>query len=138
MSDKTTLTFVLMDPPFEATRSSTALRLLQICAKRGYDLNVLAYEGAVYLPFNGQHGHPNPIHGNDVSEENHPLPKDWITSIAATAVASGGKLDWVNCGMCEDERGANDTVEVSRRGGPPALAAWMAESTNTLVIATRG
>ena len=37
-----------------------------------------------------------------------------------------------------DERGANDVVPGVRRGGPPALAAWMAESDNTLIIPARG
>lgn len=133
-----TLTFMLMDPPFEATRSTTALRLLQLAAERGYNLNVLAYEGAVYLPFAGQKGHPNPVHGHDVDEEDHPLPKEWIRIIGETAEANGGQLDWVNCGMCADERGANDAVERVRRGGPPALAQWMDSSDNTLLIPTRG
>lgn len=135
---ETSLTFMLMDPPFESTRSTTALRLLQIAADRGYDLKVLAYEGAVYLPFAGQAGHPNPIHGHTVSEEDHPLPKDWIASIRDTAAANGGSLDWVNCGMCADERGANDAIDGVRRGGPPALATWLDETTNTLIIPTRG
>ena len=134
----TTLTFMLMDPPFESGRSTTGLRLMQIAAERGYDINVLAYEGAVYLPFNGQAGHPNPVHGNDLDEESHPLPKQWIEIIGKTAEANGGKLDWVNCGMCADERGAHDCVEGVRRGGPPALAEWLEKSTNTLIIATRG
>jgi tRNA 2-thiouridine synthesizing protein D len=111
---------------------------MQIAAERGYDINVLAYEGAVYLPFRGQAGHPNPIHGNDVSQENHPLPKEWVKIIGETAESNGGKLDWVNCGMCADERGANDAVDGVRRGGPPALAEWMASSDNTLIIPTRG
>ncbi len=138
MTDKKTLTFMVMDPPFESTRSTTALRMMQIAAERGYDINVLAYEGAVYLPFARQAGHPNPIHGNDVSQENHPLPKEWIRTIAETAEQNGGKLDWVNCGMCADERGADDVIDGVRRGGPAALAAWMAESDNTLIIPTRG
>ncbi len=138
MSEKKTLTFMVMDPPFESTRSTTALRLMQIAAERGYDINVLAYEGAVYLPFNGQAGHPNPIHGNDVSQENHPLPREWVRIIGETAEKNGGKLDWVNCGMCADERGANDAVAGVRRGGPPALATWMSDSDNTLIIPTRG
>jgi tRNA 2-thiouridine synthesizing protein D len=138
MSDKKTLTFMLMDPPFESTRSTTALRLMQIAAERGYDINVLAYEGAVYLPFSGQAGHPNPVHGNDLAQENHPLPKEWISILRDTAAARGGKLDWVNCGMCADERGAHEVVDGVRRGGPPALAAWLDSSDNTLIIPTRG
>ena len=42
MSEKKSLTFVLMDPPYENARSTTALRLLDIAARRGYDLNVFA------------------------------------------------------------------------------------------------
>ncbi len=137
MSDKKTLSFMLMDPPFEASRSTTALRLIQLAAQRGYDINVLAYEGAVYLPFAGQSGHPNPIHGNDVSQEDHPLPKNWISIIGDTAEANGGSLDWVNCGMCADERGVHDVVDRVRRGGPPALAGWIDSSDNTLIIPTR-
>ena len=57
MADKT-LTFALMDPPFENARSTTALRLIDIAIKKGYDVNVFAYEGAVYLPFAAQKQHP--------------------------------------------------------------------------------
>ena len=39
MADKT-LTFALMDPPFENGRTTTALRLMDIAAKRGYNINV--------------------------------------------------------------------------------------------------
>ena len=46
MADKKTLTFALMDAPFESARSTTALRLIDIAARRGYDINVFAYEGA--------------------------------------------------------------------------------------------
>ncbi len=63
MADKT-LTFALMDPPFENARSTTALRLIDIAIKKGYDVNVFAYEGAVYLPFALQKQHPNPVHGS--------------------------------------------------------------------------
>ncbi len=46
MADKT-LTFALMDPPYESARSTTALRLMDIAARRGYNINVFAYEGAI-------------------------------------------------------------------------------------------
>jgi hypothetical protein len=35
MADKRTLTFVLMDPPFENARTTTALRLMDLAVKRG-------------------------------------------------------------------------------------------------------
>ncbi len=137
MADKKTLTFALMDGPFESARSTTAMRLMDIAARRGYDINVFAYEGAVYLPFAQQAGHPNAVHGRDVAEENHPLPKDWITALMAEATRNGGKIDWVNCGLCVDERGAGESVEGVRRGTPGDFWKFAESSDNTLVIGTR-
>jgi len=98
-----TLTFALMDPPFENARSTTALRLIDLAVKRGYNVNVFAYEGAVYLPFAKQAQHANAVHGRSVEEENHPLPRAWIAAIMKEAAAKGAKVDWVNCGLCVDE-----------------------------------
>ena len=61
-----TLTFALMDPPFENARSTTALRLIDIAVRRGHNVNVFAYEGAVCLPFAKQAPHPNAVHGRSV------------------------------------------------------------------------
>jgi len=137
MTDKTTLTFVLMDAPFESARTSTAFRLMDIAAKRGYDINVFAYEGAVFLPFAPQAAHPNAVHGHDAAEEDHPLSKDWVAAIQQSAADNGGRVDWINCGLCVDERGAGDAIEGIRRGGPPGLWEWTQNSNNTLVIGTR-
>jgi len=136
-NEKKTLTFAIMDPPFESARSTTALRLMQIAARRGYDINVFAYEGAVYLPFNLQAKHGNAFHDLDADAENHPLPREWIQEITQIAKDAGGSLTWMNCGLCADERGANDHLEGVQRGGPPALVKWAAESDNVLVIPTR-
>ena len=137
MTDKTTLTFALMDAPFEDSRSTTALRLIDICARRGYTVNVFAYEGAVYLPFARQEPHPNAVHGRDVEEEDHPLPREWVAAVIEAAAANGGSLDWVNCGLCVDERGAGETIEGVRRGTPGDFWKMAEESDNSLVIATR-
>ena len=137
MTDKTTLTFAIMDAPFEDARSTTALRLFDICARRGYNINVFAYEGAVYLPFARQEPHPNAVHGRDVEEEDHPLPREWVAAVIETAAANGGTLDWVNCGLCVDERGAGETVEGVRRGTPGDFWAMAEASDNSLVIPTR-
>ena len=137
MADKTTLTFAIMDAPFEDTRSTTALRLVDICARRGYHINVFAYEGAVYLPFARQEPHPNAVHGRDAEEEDHPLPKEWIAAVMADAKANGGSVDWVNCGLCVDERGAGETIEGVRRGTPGDFWKMAEASDNSLVIATR-
>ncbi len=137
MADKKTLTFAIMDPPYEDARSTTALRLMDICARRGYDINVFAYEGAVYLPFVRQEAHLNAVHGHDAEEEDHPLPKEWVAAIIDEAAKNGGKVDWVNCGLCVDERGAGEWIEGVRRGTPGDFWQMAESSDNTLVIPTR-
>ena len=137
MTKSKTLTFALMDAPFESARSTTALRLIDIAVRRGHRVNVFAYEGAVYLPFAGQKAHPNAVHGHDVEAEDHPLPREWVTAIMRQAEKSGGSIDWVNCGLCVDERGADDAVPGVRRGSPADFLAMALASDNTLVIATK-
>lgn len=137
MTSKPELTFVLMDGPFESARTTTAMRLLDIAARRGYEINVFAYEGAVYLPFARQAPHANAVHGHDIDEEDHPLPKEWIAALMSEATANGGSVDWTNCGLCVDERGAGDSIDGVRRGTPADLLAFTRRSDNTLVIPTR-
>lgn len=137
MSTQKTLTFALMDPPFETPRTTTALRLIDRAARRGYNVNVFAYEGAVMMPFSKQKKHANAVHGRDLEGEDHPLTREWIEAIMTEAKQKGGKIDWVNCGLCEDERGAGEHIEGVRRGTPGDLVAFANDSENTLVIATR-
>ena len=137
MSDQKTLTFAVMDAPYENARSTTALRLIDIAARRGYKINVFAYEGAVNLPFSKQEAHPNAVHGRNVEEENHPLPRKWIAALMAEAEKNGGSLDWVNCGLCVDERGMQEAIEGVRRGTPADFWAFAESSDNSLVIPTR-
>jgi tRNA 2-thiouridine synthesizing protein D len=132
-----TLTFALMDAPFESARSTTALRLIDAAARRGYAVNVFAYEGAVLLPFALQAKHANAVHGHDVAQEDHPLPREWIAALIAEADRHGGKLDWVNCGLCVDERGAAEAIPGVRRGSPADFWKMATASDGTLVIATR-
>jgi tRNA 2-thiouridine synthesizing protein D len=98
---------------------------------------VFAYEGAVGIPFAHQKPHANAVHGRDAAEENHPLPKDWVAALVAAAAANGGALDWVNCGLCVDERGANDAIAAVRRGSPADFWKMANASDATLVIGTR-
>ena len=132
-----TLTFALMDAPFEAARSTTALRLIDAATRHGYAVNVFAYEGAVLLPFALQAKHANAVHGHDVAQEDHPLPREWIAALIAEADRHGGKLDWVNCGLCVDERGAAEAIPGVRRGSPADFWKMATASDGTLVIATR-
>lgn len=50
---------------------------------------------------------------------------------------NGGKVDWVNCGMCVDERGVNEFVPGTRRGSPADFQTFLDASDNTLVIPTK-
>jgi tRNA 2-thiouridine synthesizing protein D len=126
-----------MDAPFESARTATALRLIQTALEHGHAVNVFAYEGAVALAFAQQKAHANAIHGCDAQEENHPLPSNWIAHLMDKAAASETRLDWVNCGLCVDERGVNEAVTGVRRGSPVDLWKMAQASDNVLVIATR-
>jgi len=133
----TTLTFVLMDAPFENARTTTALRLIQAALERGVGVNVFAYEGAVSLAFTQQKAHPNAVHGRDAEQENHPLPKEWIAQLIADAKQRGIAFDWVNCGLCVDERGVMEAIPGVRRGSPLDFWKMAQASDNVLVIATK-
>lgn len=133
----TALTFALMDAPFENSRTVTMFRIIEAAVEAGHDVNVFAYEGAVALSFAKQAPHANAVHGRDAATENHPLPRVWIESLLALAVARGRKLDWVNCGLCVDERGVGEAIAGVRRGTPADFWKMSLESGNTLTAGTR-
>jgi tRNA 2-thiouridine synthesizing protein D len=134
---KKTLTFALMDAPYGSANLTTAFRILDAAARRGHDINAFAYEGASALAFTRQVPHPNPVRGKNVAEEIHPTTKDQVTALLAEAEKNGGKIDWVNCGMCVDERGVNEFVPGTRRGSPADFQKFTDISDNTLVIPTK-
>ena len=137
MTTKKTLAFALMDPPYESENLTTAFRLLDAAARRGHDIKVFAYEGASALAFTRQAPHPNPVHGKNVAEENHPTTKDQVAALLACAEKNGGKVDWVNCGMCVDERGVNESVAGTRRGSPADFHTFTEASDGVLAIPTK-
>ena len=65
-----TITFAIMDPPYETSRVITALRLIEASLRKGIDVNVFAYEGAVSLGFTEQKPHANPVKGTSSSLKN--------------------------------------------------------------------
>jgi tRNA 2-thiouridine synthesizing protein D len=136
MERKATLTFALMDAPFESARTTSAMRLMNVAAARGYNINVFAYEGAVYVPMAAQKPHPNAMHGRDAEAEDHPLPREWVAALVDEAASNGGRVDWVSCGLCCDERGALDALPGVRRGSPADFWSMASSSDNTLVIPT--
>jgi tRNA 2-thiouridine synthesizing protein D len=132
-----TLTISIMEPPYESAASTTAMRIVDAALRKGINVNVFAYEGAVSLTIKDQQPHPNPVHETSVEEEKHPTTKSLVASLFALAKEKGVKLDWVNCGFCVDERGAGNWIDGPRRGGPPDFNKWVQESDATLVIPTK-
>lgn len=100
-------------------------------------MRVFAYEGAVALAFSKQAAHGNAVHGRAVEEEAHPLTREWIAALQRKAAANGLSFEWINCGLCVDERGVNEVIEGCGRGGPPDLWRYASEAFNTLTIGTR-
>jgi tRNA 2-thiouridine synthesizing protein D len=135
MSQKT-FAIALMDAPYESENLTTAFRILGAMAQRGHNINVFAYEGASGLAFTKQTPHPNPVHGKNVAEENHPTTKEQVMALLALAEKNGGKGDWVNCGMCVDERGVGEFA-AGRRGSPADFHSFCEASDNVLVIPTK-
>ncbi len=130
------LTLAIMDAPYESATSTTALRIISSALKRGIDVNVFAYEGAVNLSMKDQAPHANPVKGTTVEQEEHPTTKSFVSSLLELG-KSDPLLTWVNCGLCVDERGAGNWVDGVKRGGPADFLKMAQESTNTLVIPTK-
>ena len=130
-------TIVLMDAPFENARTVSGLRLVDAALRKGHDVTVFAYEGAAALTFARQTPHANAVHGRDAAEEDHPLPREWVAALFTAARAGGRTLDWINCGLCVDERGVTEAIPGTRRGSPADLWKAADASDNTLVIGAR-
>ncbi len=138
MSMRKTFTFVLMDPPFETSRISTAMRMMSCAAEQGHSLQVFAYEGSVFLALAQQKAHANLVHGHNEQEESHPLTKDWIAALQRETEKQGAHFEWINCGLCAAERGALDYIPGVKTGSPADLVRFTESSDNVVVIPTRG
>jgi tRNA 2-thiouridine synthesizing protein D len=136
-----TLTIALMDPPYESATTTTALRIADAALAKGINVNIFAYEGAVLMTMRGQAPHPNPVKGTTVEEQQHPTTAAFVGALLEQGGGGGGggepRFQWMNCGMCVDERGAGDWIEGVTRGGPGDFYRWSQESDSTLVIGTR-
>ena len=137
MSEPKTLTFAFMDPPFESERTITFFRLLDMTLEKNTNVRVFAYEGAVALSFALQQPHGNAVHGRDAEEENHPLSKNWIAALQNKAKEKSLTFEWINCGLCVDERGVNEVIDNCDRGGPADFWQYALSAQNTLTIGTR-
>jgi tRNA 2-thiouridine synthesizing protein D len=132
--DQKKLTLALMDPPYESANTTTAFRIISAALSKGIRVDVFAYEGAVCLPLKEQSPHANPVKGTSVEEEDHPTTKAFVESLLKIG---NGNLNWVNCGLCVDERGAHNVVDGVKRGSPADFLKMAEGSTNTLVIPTK-
>ena len=128
------LTIALMDPPYESETTTTVMRIIDSALKKGHSVNVFAYEGAVNLTLKEQAPHPNPVKGTNVQQQDHPTTSKFIEGLFKMGA---GRLDWINCGLCVDERGTASWIPGPRRGGPGDFLKWSQASDNTLVIGTR-
>lgn len=128
-----TLTLLLMDPPYESENTTTALRIVDAAIRKGHKVRVFAYEGAVNLVMTQQKQHPNPVKNQDVAQADHPTT---VRAIQAIFKKAGTNFEWISCGMCVDERGA-DFIPEAKRGAPKDFLEWVKTSDNTLVIATQ-
>src|SRR6266540_2891655 len=103
----------LMDPPYETGSTTTAFRMIDAALRKGHHVAVFAYEGAVNLTMAEQVPHANPVKGTSADEEQHPTTKDWVQALYRLYPE---RIEWVNCGLCVDERGAGNWVSGPRRG----------------------
>ncbi len=131
-----TLTVAVMDAPYEAAASTTAFRIIAGALRKGINVNVFAYEGAVSLTMKDQAPHANPVKGTTVEDEEHPTTKDLVAALVELGTTDP-KLTWINCGLCVDERGAGHWIDGVKRGGPADFLKMALESTTTLVIPTK-
>ncbi len=136
-SEKKSLNLLVMDPPYESSNTMTALRIVESALKKGHNVSVFAFEGAVSLTFADQKPHPNPVKETSAEEEKHPLTRDFVAGLFKTAKDAGSELAWINCGFCIDERGTDRWGEGPKRGGPPDFVKDIRECDKTLVIATK-
>lgn len=132
-----TLSIAIMDAPYESANTTTALRIIHSALSQGYNVDVFAYEGAVSLTIKKQKPHANAIKGTTLEEENHPTTKDWVSALFDLAYEKNIALNWINCGLCVDERGAINSIEGVRRGGPVDFIKSVQQSDGVIVIPTR-
>ena len=97
-----TLTFLLMDAPYEQARTATAFRLIDAALRREVGVRVFAYEGAVSLSMTSQKPHANAVHGRTLEEEAHPTPHAWVGALIELAA---GKRRALRLGQLRPVRG---------------------------------
>ena len=133
------IALLFMDGPYESANSTTAVRIIDAALRRGMDVHVTAYEGAVAYSVAAVRRSSNPTHApGDSARQRRATSKDFVRALMRAAADRGVKLDWLRIGECEDERGVyGDQLEGTRRGTPADFVDQIGRSGNVLVIPTR-
>ena len=133
-----TITFGLMNPPLESENICTAFRFIDAAIRKGHNVNVFAYEGAVGLTSMGLARHADPlVTGASVEEMDHPTTREWVESLQVLARSKGVTLTWTNCGLCIEERGLGAQLDGTTLGTPKDLLELADASDGFLFIATK-
>jgi len=129
------LTLAIMDAPYEKASTTTALRIISAALKKGIDVNVFAYEGAVNLAMKDQAPHANPVKGTTVEQEEHPTTKEFVRSLLEMGKSSP-QLTGSIAG-CASTSAVPSTSSTASSAAPADFLKMATESTNTLVIPTK-
>jgi tRNA 2-thiouridine synthesizing protein D len=135
--DMATITIGLMDPPLESTTVPSAFRIIDTALRKGHNVNVFLYEGAVGLGSTQLRPHADPVKGTSAEDTQHPTTTRWVEALFALAKEKNVTLQWVNCGLCQDERGLDAQVPGARKGSPADIWTMAEASDGFLFIATK-
>lgn len=132
-----TITLGLMNPPLESENICTAFRLIDAALRKGHNVHVFAYEGAVGLTSMGLARHADPVTGASIEEMDHPTTREWVESLHELARVKGVTLTWTNCGLCIEERGLGAQLAGTAMGTPRDMIDLADASDGFLFIATK-
>ena len=99
-----TVTFVLATSAYQREAPTTMMRLIERLLQKGINCNVWCFEEAVTLTNNAQMEHMEPGSLQKVLGEKHSYVGKYVDMLLRAGL-HGGKLDWVTCILCAQERG---------------------------------
>ena len=95
---------VLATGSYQREAPTTVLRLAEKLLQRGVNVNVWTFEEAVTLTNKDQMDHSEPGALQGVLGEKHSHVSKYIDMVMRAGL-HGGKMDWVSCILCVQERG---------------------------------
>ncbi len=116
---KTALTFAIMDAPFENSRTVTMFRIDRGSARTQDTTSMSSPTRArSRSPSRGRRRMQTPCTGATLRRRTIRCRACGSRRCSRSRAKQGRKLDWVNCGLCVDERGVAEAIEGVRRGSP--------------------